>query len=104
MIGYREISAKLNYIIIDKPFFFFNLWSIVHFFTGGILMYILTKKLKVKKPFKVLVILLVIYELFELAVIFSGSDLFKGERTLDIFLDVILGLLGGYVYYKYLKR
>jgi hypothetical protein len=61
------------------------------------------KKLEIKKKFLLLLILLVLYEMFELAFILSGSDLFRGETNLNIFWDIILGFLGGTLVFRFRK-
>ena len=41
--------------------------------------------------------LLVLYEIFEVLVIFSGSSLFRPEFVIDQCFDLICGLLGGWL-------
>ena len=91
----NNISDFLNIVLIETDFFFFNLWSIVHFISGGIVIYYLIKKFKVKKPFVYLFGILLAYELFEIYVISTGSNLFIVETNLDQLYDIIFGMVGG---------
>jgi len=97
MNPYIPISNFLNKVLIDKPFFFFNLWSIVHFCSGFVVMFFVLKLFKVSKfkKFLILFLLLVIYEIFEVTLLLMGSNMFRIETRLDIFLDLVIGMLGG---------
>jgi len=89
------LADILNIILIENSWVFINLWTIVHLFSGFILIkYFLKGK---KKRFIWLFGLLVLYELFELFIISTGSSLFRVEKNLDIYWDVIAGMVGGYL-------
>ena len=95
----KQIADFLNTKIIDSNLIFINLWSIIHLFSGFFLMkYFIYGK---TNPLLFLFILLVLYELFELIVIKSGSNLFRPESIADIAWDLIVGIIGGYIYLKW---
>ncbi len=80
-----------------------NLWSIVHFFAGALIMFLLIVTgiwAKLDKFGWVFFIgLLILWEVFEIVV---GKPLFLGETPLDIIFDIIIGTIGGYIVFKLL--
>jgi len=101
-----KIADFLNISFVEIKFLILNLWHVIHFISGGIVMFLIlkfSKKSGIKKKFLMLLILLALYEMFELAFILSGSELFRGETNLDIFWDMILGLLGGILVFRFRK-
>ncbi|MDP3992321.1 MAG: hypothetical protein Q8P79_02320 [Nanoarchaeota archaeon] len=99
-----ETAEFLNIKIIDTGFFFLNLWHIVHFISGGVVMFFIMnffKEWKIKKKFLVLFGLLVLYEMFEISFMLSGSSLFRGETANDVFFDLLLGMLGGFLFFRF---
>ncbi len=100
IIPNKQIADFLNSKIVENNFIFLNLWSIIHFFSGFfIIKYVLYNS---KNQLIYLFILLGIYELVELLVIKSGSNFFRPEKFIDIAWDLIIGMIGGYVYLKWL--
>lgn len=94
---YKLILEKTDFlytVLVQTPFFFFDLWSIVHFFTGGILMLILAAR-RVSRPFFVLFLLLFVYEIGELAFTYLAINVFRAEILPDSVTDIWVGLLGG---------
>ena len=94
-----QIADFLNTIIISNSFLFINFWSLGHIFFGAALMYffLIDKKDRFLKLFG----LLVLYEIFEVLVIASGSSLFRPEIPQDILFDLIFGFVGGWLATKY---
>lgn len=100
------IANFLNTPIIDKSWIFLNLWSILHFISGFVLMYLmlksnlkLAKKIrKYRNPYLFLFIFLVAYELFEFAFYSRSQLIFRTEPTIDWVWDLIIGMLGGFAY------
>lgn len=87
----KKIARFLGTKIIDNNFLSIDFWSLVHFLSGFFLMMFFM-------DYILLVILLILYEIFELVVINSGSKFFKPEKNIDIFYDFVFGVLGGFVY------
>ena len=90
-----QIADFLNIMIFQSGFLFINGWSIIHCIFGFFIMkiFLINKKDRFLKLFG----LLVLYEIFELLVIFSGSSLFRPEIGIDILFDIIVGLFGGWL-------
>jgi len=92
----------LNIIIADNNLIFINLWHIVHFCSGLIIMWIIFDRFKrTREKLSVLLMSLILWEVLEWAVIMNGSLLFRGETGLDILFDLIAGFLGGIIIYHY---
>jgi len=92
----------LNIDIINNNLVFLNFWHLVHFCSGLIIMWIIFDKFKkAREKLSVLLVSLILWEIFEWAVIMSGSLLFKVETGLDILFDLIAGFLGGIIIYHY---
>lgn len=100
------ISQFLNTEIVNQGFLFLNLWHVVHFISGAVVMLLIIKifkKLKKKEKFIMFLLFLSLYEVFEFAFIISGSKLFLGETSIDIFWDLIVGMFGGVLAFRFRK-
>ncbi len=86
------IADFLNIILIDNVFIFVNVWSFVHLVSGFLLYRFVTKK------FLFIFLLLLVYELFE---ILFYTVLFIPEIGIDIVWDLIIGMFGSYIAYKW---
>ena len=97
------IADFLNTKLLDTSFIFLNFWSIVHFFSGMLILFI-GRFFKIdlinESPLLFLSAIIIIYEVIELTFINSGSSLFRAETGRDIIWDLILGFLGGYIYLR----
>jgi len=99
------IADFLNLPPITYSFFFFNLWSIIHFASGGLVFFLVNKfKIKTDLKFFIFFLLLGAYELFELFIISLGIPMFRTELIIDIVYDLIYGFLGGLVVYYLIKK
>ena len=88
----EQIATFLNIVLIENSWVFINLWGFIHLGAGFILMkYLLKNK---KRRFVWLFALLVLYELFELYIISTGSNFFRPELRIDIVWDIIVGFGG----------
>jgi len=95
-----QIADFLNIIIFQNSFIFFNLWSFVHLVIPFLIMYYFLKDNQLHYLF----FLLVLYELFEMSIIFFGLNLFRAELPIDIVFDLIVGMVGGMIAIKWRKR
>lgn len=96
------IADFLNVVIINNNLIFLNFWHLVHFCFGMIIMWIIFDKFKkAREKLSVLLMSLILWEVFEWAVIMGGFLLFRGETGLDILFDLIAGFLGGIIIYHY---
>ena len=101
-----KIADFLNTVLLDNQIIFLNLWHIVHFISGAIVMFFIFKffkKYKIESRLIILLIILVLYELFEWLFIIKGSSLFRPEIELDTFWDIALGFLGGILVLRFKK-
>jgi len=102
-----NISTLLQTKLINNHFFIINLWSIVHFFSGLLIMLIINLKFKkVNHKYLLLFLLLILWELFEffiryVALDFFGFFIFKSESVMDIGLDIVFGMFGAIFYCKF---
>lgn len=104
-----KFSAFLNTILIDKGILSFDINHIVHFLTGGAGMFVLLKiklfeEFRTKEKFLVFFCILVLWELLELSFIVTGTGLFAKESNVNIFWDIALGMLGGFLVWKLKKK
>lgn len=90
-----EKTDFLYTVLVQTPYFFFDIWSIVHFFTGGILMFILAAR-RILRPFLALFLLLFAYEIVELTFTYLAIRVFRPEILPDQVTDIWVGLLGGF--------
>lgn len=95
-----KIAEFLQTKIIEYKEFHIDLWHFVHLFFGFFIMkYFFFEK--VSKPFLWLFFLLVAWEIFELVIISSGSGLFTVESKMNILFDLIIGMIGGWIFIKW---
>ncbi len=103
-----KIADFLNTTFLDNKLIFLNLWHVIHFISGAIVMFFilkLFKKYEIKWKLMILLISLVLYEVLEWSLISGGSAFFRGETKLDILGDLVFGFLGGLlVYFTYPKK
>lgn len=87
----RILLAKfMNFEFINKGIWFFNVWSIVHFLVGLLLMTILIAiKLSQEIRWITFFVLIFGYEMFEL-IMSATTKLFIFEQPKDILWDIIL--------------
>ncbi|MFA5301055.1 MAG: hypothetical protein WC395_00015 [Bacteroidales bacterium] len=95
LIFLRENLAWLQHVLIEYKLLYFDLWSIVHFLTGGLLFAILSA-LNCKQHWKWLFIIITGFEILEATVFIGILKLFMPEKLPDVFIDILLGMAGGY--------
>lgn len=96
MNWYFEHAGWLYTKIYQNDFFFFDLWSIVHCWSGFII-FLALKSLRVKKTLGMLLTFLFLYELLEITFTYIALDIFKPETIKDQFTDIIIGMVGGII-------
>ncbi|NCO11815.1 hypothetical protein CO038_02475 [Candidatus Pacearchaeota archaeon CG_4_9_14_0_2_um_filter_39_13] len=101
-----SISEFLGIVLADNSFVYLEIWSIVHFFSGAILMYPIWKyfdaKRDIRRGFIFLFFLLALWEAFEF--ILYGEGIIRPEGGIDVVWDLIIGMLGGVVYWIFVER
>jgi len=88
----QPIFEFLNVILVDKPYLFLSVWSIIHFF-AGLFIYVLARELGEEHPFIFTALCLIIFEMFEF--ILWGILLWiTPESGIDWISDILIGLFG----------
>lgn len=98
----RDNTEWLYCVIVEYNFFYIDLWSIVHLWSGVIIFVVLTA-LNIKKRWVILLLLLSIFEIVENSIFIAIMNVFKPEKIVDVFNDIVIGMLGGYLIHYYYK-
>lgn len=96
----RDNSEWLYSIVFKYKWFYYDLWSLVNLWSGGIIFAILTAY-KVKRKWIILLLVLAIPKLIDAAFSITIFDFFKPERSINILNDLVIGVLGGYLMHIY---
>jgi hypothetical protein len=96
-------TAFLYTQVVRTPYFFLDLWSIVHFVSGAALGLFLAAR-RIRRPFLVIPLLLVGYELVEIALTLLATGVFLPEVLPDQVTDVSVGMLGGFAGWGLVRR
>jgi hypothetical protein len=91
--SFIEVTGILYTKIFTGRFFFFDLWSVNHMWTGFMLFLILSA-FRFKKPLAVIAICLFGYEIFEILLTYFATNIFIPEIIKDQFTDIFIGLTG----------
>jgi len=91
---YYEYAGWLYTKLYQNDFFFIDLWSIVHCWSGFVI-FLGLKSLKAKKPLWTLLTLLFIYGVLEILFTDFTLDIISPEIIKDQFTDIIVGMIGG---------
>ncbi|MEK6760884.1 MAG: hypothetical protein AABX93_03095 [Nanoarchaeota archaeon] len=89
----NSLEDFLTTKIIESNFMFLDYWTFIHFGSGVMVMFLIFlyfKKMKMQKKFLLLFLIIALWEIFELI-----SSTFRPETKLDIFYDLIIGMIGG---------
>lgn len=103
VIWIKQHTAWLYSQIYENQFFFIDLWSFVHLWSGFVIFSLLLA-LKYKQPWLWLIIYLFLYEVAELTMLYVSLNLFKPETIKDQFTDIFIGIFGGYLNYLYVYQ
>ncbi|NLZ73595.1 MAG: hypothetical protein GX905_07245, partial [Bacteroidales bacterium] len=102
LLNIRDNSDWLNSIIFEYKWFYYNLWSFVHLWSGAIF-FVALSAYKVKNKWIKLLFILSILAFIETSFSIKTFNLFESERSLGIFNDIVSGMIGGYLMYWFLK-
>jgi hypothetical protein len=95
-------SSWLYTKLYQNELFFFDLWSIVHLWSGFSI-YLLLRALQLKRPMIVLALILILYEIAEILFIYFAFMIFRPETIKDQFTDIFVGMAGAALSWLYLK-
>lgn len=99
------IDGFFDTTLFENSWFFLNIWSFIHLFFGGLIIWILNKfKLKYYGKYMILLTLLVLWEVFEFILYgVSNPPIIEGEYLKDVIWDIIIGMIGGLFADLYMK-
>ena len=107
---FLELQEFLSRIIIQNELIHLDLWSIIHFIFGIILMSLIIKsnltifkKLRKYNRFTALFISLVAFEFVEFFIYSQPNSFIESENLVNVIWDIIISLLGGVFYTIYFK-
>ncbi len=103
IIFLRENAFWLHHVLVEYKLIYLDLWSVVHFWTGAFLFACLSA-LKWKQRWKWLFIFVAGFEVFEAFIFIGILKLFMPEKIPDVFVDIILGMAGGYLVFFILGK
>ena len=103
LVFLRENSIWLHQVLFEYKLIYWDLWTIVHFMTGALLFGCLSA-LHSKKRWKYLFIFLVGFEAVEATIFIGVLKLFMPEKIPDVFMDIFVGMAGGYFAYYIFER
>ncbi|NLX65259.1 MAG: hypothetical protein GXZ19_00515 [Bacteroidales bacterium] len=92
----RNNTDWLHCLIVEYKLFYIDLWSFIHLVTGAALLLLLSASGS-KRVFTTLFLLLVLFEITEISFFIGVLKLFMPEKTLDVFNDIAIGMLGGWI-------
>jgi uncharacterized membrane protein YeaQ/YmgE (transglycosylase-associated protein family) len=102
MSWYFENAGWLYTKIYQNEFFFFDLWSFMHCWSGFFI-FLLIKLKKVKSPLAALLTILFVYEVLEILLTYFALNIFNPETIKDQFTDIFVGMFGGFIGFTMLK-
>lgn len=96
-----RLAEFLGTTLIGTGYFYFDFWTLIHIFSGFLVMSLIFKflnRLGNTSKFILLFIFVFFWEIFELS-----ASWIKLELSIDIIFDLIMGMFGGWIYY-YIKN
>ncbi len=96
ILKFIRINTEWLYTVLyHNKYFFFDYWSLVHFFSGFFIPVILSN-LRIRRIYFITFLLLVLYEVVEISLIYVAFNIFKPETIKDQITDIIVGFFGCY--------
>lgn len=95
-------SAWLYTKIYQNKLFFFDLWSIVHCWSGFSI-YLVLRAIRLKHPLVILASILITYEVIEILFVYFAFMVFHPETIKDQFTDIFVGITGAILCKVYLN-
>ncbi|NCN07930.1 hypothetical protein GW933_04600 [Candidatus Falkowbacteria bacterium] len=95
------IQIFLRQQLVNQPYIYIDLWSLVHFCSGLILGFLFATYYHKKLSWLITLSLLIIYEILE---VFLTGIVFVSETYTDKFWDLIIGMAGFFIFYKIFKK
>ncbi|WP_346859906.1 hypothetical protein [uncultured Draconibacterium sp.] len=103
LVFLRENSMWLHQVLFEYKLIYWDLWTLVHFMSGA-LVFACLSGLNVKKRWKWLFIVVAGFEVLEASVFIGVLKLFMPEKIPDVFMDIFVGMAGGYFAYSVFEK
>ncbi len=98
----RSHTNWLSCVIFEYKWFYYDLWSLVHIWSGAMIFVLLTAN-KYKKRWLKLLLLVSLFEVYEATIAIGIFRIFAPEKSIDVVNDIVNGMLGGYLMYIFFK-
>lgn len=92
----RQYTVWLHHTVLEYHWVYIDLWSFVHFWSGAVVFSLLST-LNWKNRWRWLLFFLTIFEVVEAFLFIGLLKMFRPEKIPDIFMDILIGMAGGYV-------
>lgn len=95
----EQILKETDWLYVQlfhTDIFFFDLWSVVHLWSG-FSMIILLHAFQVRRVLLVQVLVLIAYEIIEILILWFAFSIFNPETIKDQFTDIFIGFSGGVI-------
>ena len=99
---FRTHTAWLSSVVFEYKLFYYDLWSFVHLWSGGMIFVILTA-FKFKKRWLKLLLWLTLWAVLETTIVFAYSHPFNPGKYVAIINDLVIGMIGGFLMYSFFK-
>ena len=103
VIWIKQHSGWLYEKIYENQFFFLDIWSLAHLWSGFVLFTVLLS-IRKRHPFLWLLFYLSLYEILEIAMLYLSLHVFQPETIKDQFTDIFVGIFGGYLSYLFVNQ
>jgi len=85
------------------PLFFLDYWSIAHLWSGCVI-YLLLRAVGVRRPWRLLLVGLLGYEVVEITLRYVALHVFLPETITDQVTDIVIGSVGAFAAAEWLRR
>ncbi len=90
----RDLSIMYT-VLYRSPWFFFDLWSLNHFFSGMLVIFLARRyRIGDRARWTILMALLLGWEALEILFLYISVHVFLPETIPDQFTDIVVGVLG----------
>jgi len=110
LFSVERLASDLGTVLYKNSNIFIDKWSLVHVLFGILIMYYLVKsdawfikKLRKYSSYSILFFFLVTFEIYEFYIYGKPGSILASETSIDLFWDVVFGMLGGFLYKNYVK-
>lgn len=103
LVFMRQHLVWLHQILVEYHLIYIDLWSLVHFWSGIVIFSCITA-LQWKNRWRWIFFFLTMFEVVEAFVFIGILRLFQPEKIPDVFMDIIIGMGGGYFTWLFFEK